>query len=179
MLVPKKQKTYPVKDTLYHGVCTEARAPLLYSLAQGNDTEMTVALVADPRRAQELAVELETYSAWVKVKMPLQVLYFPEDPPPDIDAQRRSDRICDRLTVLSALLASPAGKRLLIATPEALLGKSPNKVSFTKHRLTLRVGQSHSFSELIETFTNDLDYDSEALCEQPGQIATRGGLIDL
>ena len=179
MSVPKKQKPYPVKDTLYHGVCTEARAPLLYSLAQGNDTEMTVALVADPRRAQELAVELETYTALVKVKMPLQVLYFPEDPPPDIDAQRRSDRICDRLTVLSALLASPAGKRLLIATPEALLGKSPDKVSFAQHRLALRVGQSHSFSELIDTFTNDLDYDSEALCEEPGQIATRGGLIDL
>ena len=179
MSVPKKQKPYPVKDTLYHGVCTEARAPLLYSLAQSNDTEMTVALVADPRRAQELAVELETYTALVKVKMPLQVLYFPEDPPPDIDAQRRSDRICDRLTVLSALLASPAGKRLLIATPEALLGKSPDKVSFAKHRLALRVGQSHSFSELIDTFTNDLDYDSEALCEEPGQIATRGGLIDL
>ena len=179
MPVPKKQKPYPVKDPLYHGVCRAARAPLLYSLAQSNDTEMTVALVADPRRAQELAVEIETYTTWAGDKMHPQVLYFPEDPPPDIDAQRRSDRICDRLTVLSALLASPAGKRLLIATPEALLGKSPDKVSFAQHRLTLRVGQSHSFSELIDTFTNDLDYDSEALCEEPGQIATRGGLIDL
>lgn len=179
MPVPKKQKPSAVKETLYYGVCTEARAPLLYSLAQSNDTEMTVALVADPRRAQELAVEIETYTTWAGAKMPLQVLYFPEDPPPDIDAQRRSDRICDRLTVLSALLASPAGKRLLIATPEALLGKSPDKVSFAQQRLTLRVGQSHSFSKLIDTFTNDLDYDSEALCEEPGQIATRGGLIDL
>ncbi|MEC8614028.1 MAG: hypothetical protein VXY17_01315, partial [Verrucomicrobiota bacterium] len=114
--MPKKQKSYPVKDTLYHGVCMEARAPLLYSLAQSNNTEMTVALVADPRRAHELAVELETYTSWAEVKTPLQVLYFPEDPPPDIDAQRRSDRICDRLTVLSALLASPTGKRLLITT---------------------------------------------------------------
>ena len=179
MPVPKKQKPSPVKDTLYYGVCTEARAPLLYSLAQSNDTEMTVALVADPRRAQELAVEIETYTTWAGAKMPLQVLYFPEDPPPDIDAQRRSDRICDRLTVLSALLANPAGKRLLIATPEALLGNSPDKVSFAQQRLTLRVGQSHFFSELIATLTSDLDYDSEALCEEPGQIATRGGLIDL
>ena len=179
MPVPKKQKPSPVKDTLYYGVCTEARAPLLYSLAQSNDTEMTVALVADPRRAQELAVEIETYTTWAGAKMPLQVLYFPEDPPPDIDAQRRSERICDRLTVLSALLASPAGKRLLIATPEALLGNSPDKLSFAQQRLTLRVGQSHFFSELIATLTSDLDYDSEALCEEPGQIATRGGLIDL
>ena len=147
MSVPKKQKPCLIKDTLYYGVCTEARAPLLYSLAQSNDTEMTVALVADPPRAQELVVELEMYSAWAEAKMPLQVLYFPEDPPPDIDAQRRADRNCDRLTVLSALLASPAGKRLLITTPEALLGNSPDKVSFAQQRITLRVGQSHFNSE--------------------------------
>ena len=120
--MPKKQKPSSVKDTLYHGVCTEARAPLLYSLAQSNDTEITVALVAEPRRAQELATELDTYALWARAKTSLQVLYFPEDPPPDIDAQRRADRICDRLTVLSALLTSSAGKRLLIATPEAIKG---------------------------------------------------------
>ena len=177
--MPKKQKPSPSKHTLYHGVCTEARAPLLYSLAQGNEAEITVALVADPRRAQELAAELDTYTLWARAKTPLQVLYFPEDPPPDIDAQRRADRICDRLTLLSALLTSPAGKRLLIATPEALLGACPDKVAFAQQRLTLRVGQSYPFSELIATLTSDLDYDSEAICEQPGQIATRGGLIDL
>ena len=177
--MPKKQKPSPSKHTLYHGVCTEARAPLLYSLAQGNDAEITVALVADPRRAQELAAELDTYTLWARAKTPLQVLYFPEDPPPDIDAQRRADRICDRLTLLSALITSPAGKRLLIATPEALLGACPDKVAFAQQRLTLRVGQSSPFSELIATLTSDLDYDSEAICEQPGQIATRGGLIDL
>jgi transcription-repair coupling factor (superfamily II helicase) len=177
--VSKKQKPSPSKYTLYHGVCTEARAPQFYSLAQGNDAEITVALVADPRRAQELAAELDTYNVWAKAKTPLQVLYFPEDPPPDIDTQRRADRICDRLTVLSALLTSPAGKRLLIATPEALLGACPDKVTFAQQRLTLRVGQSYPFSELIATLTSDLDYDSEAICEQPGQIATRGGLIDL
>ena len=177
--MPKKQKLSHGKHTLYHGVCKEARAPLLYCLAQSNDKEITVALVAYPRRAQELATELDTYTLWARAKTPLQILYFPEDPPPDIDAQRRTDRICDRLTVLSALLTSPAGKRLIIATPEALLGACPDKVAFAQQSLTLRVGQSHSFSELIATLTSDLDYDSEALCEQPGQIATRGGLIDL
>ena len=144
--MPKKQKPSPSKHTLYHGVCTEARAPLLYSLTQGNDAEITVALVADPRRAQELAAELGTYTVWARAKTPLQTLYFPEDPPPDIDAQRRADRICDRLTVLSALLTSPAGKRLLIATPEALLGACPDKVAFAQQRLTLRVGQSYPVS---------------------------------
>ena len=48
-----------------------------------------------------------------------------------------------------------------------------------QHRLTLKVGQSHSFSELIDSLTTDLDYDCEAICEEPGQMATRGGLIDI
>lgn len=177
--MPKKPETPSTQHTLYHGVCTEARAPLLYSLAQSAATHTTIALVANLRRAQELAAEIGTYTTWASAKVPLQVLYFPEDPPPDIDALRRADRICDRLTVLSALLSPPQGKRLLIATPEALLGVCPEKDAFEKRRLSLAVGQTHPFSELIETLTTDLDYDSEALCEQPGQLATRGGLIDL
>ena len=178
--MPKKRTASPTpKHTLYHGVCTEARAPLLYSLAQGAAADTTLALVADPRRAQELAAEVDRYVAWSPAETTLEVLYFPEDPQPDIDAQRRTDRICDRLAVLSSLLAAPQAKRLLIATPEALLGACPAKAAFAHRRLTLEVGQSHPFSELIDTLTTDLDYDSEALCEQPGQLATRGGLIDI
>jgi transcription-repair coupling factor (superfamily II helicase) len=134
--------------------------------------------VADPRRAQELAAEIEVYSKWSEVPS-IEVFYFPEDPPPDIDAQRRADRICDRLSVISELVSKPAERRLIVATPEALLGACPLKDSFQARRLHLEVGQSVPFSELIEQLTGELDYDSEALCEQPGQIATRGGLIDI
>lgn len=167
------------KHLLYHGVCTEARAPLLYALAQETEAGTTVALVPQPRRAQELAAEVDSYVAWADKESPLEVLHFPEDPPPDIDAQRRADRICDRLAVLTSLLTQSARKRLLIATPEALLGRCPAKAAFEKQRLSLKVGQSYPFSELIESLTSNLDYDSEALCEQPGQISTRGGLIDI
>ena len=177
--MPKKRTTPAQPLTLYHGVCTEARAPLLYSLTQRAATDTTLALVADPRRAQELAAEVDSYVAWAPTGATFEVLHFPEDPPPDIDAQRRADRICERLTVLSTLLAAPKNKRLLIATPEALLGACPDKAAFAQRRLSLEVGQSHPFRELIDTLTTDLDYDSEALCEQPGQIATRGGLIDI
>jgi transcription-repair coupling factor (superfamily II helicase) len=193
--LPRKSTVPSTKPSLYHGVCTEARAPLLHTLAQATGASTTVALVADPRRAQELAAELDCYNAWSAAETQLEVLHFPEDPPPDIDAQRRADRICDRLAVLSTLLAPPhnkhqgsaasaagslpCGKRLLIATPEALLGNCPAKSAFAEQRLTLEVGESYPFSELIDTLTTELDYDSEALCEQPGQIATRGGLIDI
>jgi transcription-repair coupling factor (superfamily II helicase) len=168
----------PPTHELYHGVCSEARAPILHGLVRIGQRQTTVALVADPRRAQELAAEIEVYNAWSE-DSGIEVLYFPENPPPDIDTQRRADRICDRLSVISALVSNPAEHRLVVATPEALLGPCPLRESFQARRLHLEVGQSMPFSELIERLTGELDYDSEALCEQPGQIATRGGLIDI
>jgi transcription-repair coupling factor (superfamily II helicase) len=173
----------PSKDapehTLYHGVCTEARAPLVQALAQRAPNGFSIALVADPRRVLELAAEVETFAAWADAARPLEILHFPENPPPDIDPQRRADRSCERLAVLSALLRPAAVPRLLMATPEALFGHCPEKESFAQRRLKLQVGQEHPFSGLVETLTQHLNYDAEALCEQPGQIATRGGLIDI
>lgn len=167
------------QHTLYHGVCTEARAPVVQALTQQAAHRFSVALVADPRRALELAAEAETYAAWSNANQPLEILHFPENPPPDIDPKRRTDRICERLAALSTLLQPADGPRLLVATPEALLGDCPDKEAFAQQRLELKVGEEHPFSQLVELLTHTLNYDSEALCEEPGQIATRGGLIDI
>ncbi|NBB79200.1 MAG: hypothetical protein GVY36_07090, partial [Verrucomicrobia bacterium] len=168
------------RHTLYHGVCTEARAPMVQALAQKATGGFSVVLVANPRRALELAAEVETYATWADAANSAEILHFPENPPPDIDSQRRADRNCERLATLSALLQPTAGApRILLATPEALLGDCPEKSAFVRQRLELNVGEEHPFSQLVETLTHTLNYDSEALCEQPGQIATRGGLIDI
>jgi len=165
-------------DYLYHGVSSEARAALIAGWMQHSRNATTIALVADPRRAQELATEIETYGQlWNQ--SPIQVIHFPEDPPPDIDARRRVDRICDRLAVLNALLKPSSASRLIIATPEALLGSCPARTYFEAQQISLRVGETHSFTKLTQQLIQELDYDSEALCEHPGQIATRGGLIDI
>jgi len=160
---------------LYSGVCSEARAALLYSLASAEDGSTTLALVADPRRAAELAAEVRTYADWNESA--LEILHFPEDPPPDIDATRRMDRICERLSVLSALLQDL--QRLVIATPEALLGPCPERKVFESRQIQLKVGDNVDYAGLQQQLTEQLDYDSEALCEHPGQIAVRGGLIDI
>lgn len=140
---------------------------------------LLVALVADPRRAQSLVAELESYAEWAPPSHRPEVLLFPEDPPPDIDAHRRADRICDRLSVLSSLLRAAEQPRILVTTPEALLGACPPRAQFEGRQLKLQVGESHPFRELVAQLTEQLDYDAEALCEYPGQLATRGGLIDL
>jgi transcription-repair coupling factor (superfamily II helicase) len=160
---------------LYSGVCSQARAALLDSLAREESGGTTIVLVADPRRAAELAVEVGTYANWNEAE--LEILHFPEDPPPDIDANRRLDRISERLSVLSALLAER--HRLLIATPEALLGPCLEKAAFESRQIQLKVGDSADYAELLQQLTGILDYDSEALCEHPGQMAVRGGLIDI
>ncbi|MGJ8640398.1 MAG: transcription-repair coupling factor [Opitutaceae bacterium] len=164
-------------DCLFHGVSIEARAALLTGWLSEHKTSTAVALVADPRRAQELASEVETYLRWGK--QAAEVLHFPEDPPPDIDARRRADRICDRLAVLSALLKPSRAPRIVIATPEALLGDCPIRSYFEAQQIKLRTGEEHPFTELTKRLIEELDYDSEALCEHPGQMATRGGLIDI
>ncbi|HKK17641.1 MAG TPA: CarD family transcriptional regulator, partial [Opitutales bacterium] len=160
---------------LFSGVCAEARAALLVSIGRKEAPSTHLALVADPRRAAELASEARTYADWNAAA--LEILHFPENPPPDIDAGRRMDRICERLSVLSALLEERP--RLIIATPEALLGPCPEKELFESHQIRLRVGETVPYVELQEQLTGRLNYDSEALCEHPGQIAVRGGLIDI
>ncbi len=160
---------------LYSGVCQQARAALLHSLAVAESAHTSVALVADPRRAAELAAEVRIYADWSGDA--LDILHFPESPPPDIDANRRLDRICERMSVLSALLVERP--RLLIATPEALLGPCLEKAAFASRQIQLKTGDSANYAALLEQLAGELDYDSEALCEHPGQMAVRGGLIDI
>ncbi|MFO8027865.1 MAG: transcription-repair coupling factor [Opitutales bacterium] len=162
---------------LYSGVCAEARAALLHALASAGSCSTHLALVAGPRRAAELAAEVRTYADWNETN--LEILHFPEDPPPDIDANRRMDRTCERLSVLTALLQEEERPRLLIATPEALLGPCPERKFFESRQIQLGVGGSIDYIGLQQQLTGPLNYDSEALCEHPGQIAVRGGLIDI
>ena len=90
MSVPKKQKPYPAK-TRFTTACARKRAHHCSTprTKQRNRNDRRPRRRSAPRtrarrRARNVLPGL--------VKMPLQVLYFPEDPPPDIDAQRRSDR---------------------------------------------------------------------------------------
>ncbi len=167
------------KAQLLHGVCLEARAALYASLCRESSVELTVALVANPRRAESTAAEAETFASWLGQAETMAVHHFPEEPPPDIDVNRRADRICERLAVLSALLQPSSSKQVLIATPEALLGACPKRSQFESQQIKLNVGDELPFTELISRLTDELNYDAEALCEHPGQLATRGGLIDI
>ena len=129
--------------TLFHGVSAEARAALVTTLAKQQAKRTCVLLVTDPRRAQELATEAETYAQWLSTEGHAGGAHFPEVPPPDIDATRRADRICERLIRAQRLAARRAtSARLIVATPEAILGACPERTQFESRQLKLRTGEA-------------------------------------
>ncbi len=164
------------RTQLIYGVSEEARSGVVAAMT-AKTVGITVLLVANPRQAETFTTECETYIKWMQTEA--EVLYFPEEPPTDIDVNRQADLICDRLRVLSMLLKKATHSRLLIATPEALLGACPERKRFEARRIKLRIHNKTSFSELVNRLTQELDYDNETLCEYPGQIAVRGGLLDI
>ncbi len=67
---------------------------------------------------------------------------------------------------------------VVVTTPSALLQPVPALEKFAAREIILQAGQTQSFSGLLEKL-RELDYDSEAVCEAPGQYAIRGGIIDV
>lgn len=172
-LQPNKGKT-----RLLHGVCEAAR-PACYATLLTERAGLYLLLVAEPRRAESLAAEIAQHIQWLDPELTPEILCFPEAPPPNIDSARRTDRIGERLQALGALLRSTQVPRLLITTPEALLGPCPRREQFNRSRLEIRLGEHYDFAQLTDQLARELNYDSEALCEHPGQFAIRGGLLDL
>lgn len=164
---------------LFHGVCIEARAALATTLAKQNQAQTTVMVTSQLARVRELTAEIETFAGWLLLKQKLEVIVFPEEPSSDMDTNRQADRICERLTTLRALLSAKKKTQLILSTPEAILGNCPDRHAFESRQVELVRGKNYAFKELVETLVRDFDYDAEALCEYPGQVATRGGLIDV
>ena len=163
-----------------HGCCEEASVALITKISiQKTDFGLSVALVSSSEIGQRLACECATFATWMNPQIGIEALNFEEDLLTDIDASRRDDRNCGRLSVLSQLLAKPVRPRLLIATPQALFGTCPIRKNFEAQQIQLYVGATISFQVLIKRLTQELDYDAEAVCECPGQIAIRGGLVDI
>ena len=164
---------------LFQGVCNEARAALVTTLAKQNKSRTTLTIVNTLARAQELAAEIEAYSDWLLPKQKLKVLLFPEEPSADMDTNQQADRICERLTVLRTLLSAQNETQLVVSTPDVILGICPDRGQFESRQIELVSGKNYSFKKLVDTLVKEFDFDAEALCEYPGQIATRGGLIDV
>lgn len=91
------------------------------------------------------------------------------------------DKQCDVVRTLGLIQQCHSRQRplLIFTTPDALLQELPDTREIAQHQLQLKVGQSIDFESLKQSLADALGYAYEAVCEQPGQFAVRGGLIDV
>ena len=89
---------------------------------------------------------------------------------------------CDLLGVLAALRHGnhTTERPLLIAcTPGSLTRLTPAPATSERRELVVKKGQKLSLKEFADRLANDFGYAHEALCEQPGEYALRGGILDV
>ena len=70
------------------------------------------------------------------------------------------------------------GTLLVLTTPAALLQPVPPLADFATREAELVRGEHRPFQSLLDLIRS-FDYDSEAVCEAPGQYAVRGGIVDI
>ncbi|HWA88195.1 MAG TPA: transcription-repair coupling factor [Opitutus sp.] len=170
------------------GICPPARGAVIDHLTHAHPSPVWIVVASDLRAAEELAEDTAFFHAAAGGAIPRETLVFPESMPDARDLREAVAASNDRLTVLSRLRATRSltgsqpptlnSQLLLLTTPAALLQPVPAIEEFASREFKLTRGQNQSFPGLLERL-QQLDYDSEAVCEAPGHYAIRGGIIDV
>ena len=165
------------------GVCPPARGAVIAELTRAHPAPVWIVVVADLKIAEQLAEDLGFFHDASRDAGAQTTLVFPESMPDSGDMREAFAASNDRFTVLSKLRATRSTPNLadalvIVTTPAALLQPVPALEEFTSREFTLARGQKQSFQGLLERL-QQLDYDSEAVCEAPGHYAIRGGIIDV
>ena len=164
------------------GVCPPARGAVIAELCRAHPAPVWLVVAADLRTAEHIADDVGFFYRSTETP-PVQSLVFPESMLEDRDMRAAFAASSDRLTVLSRLRAvrgqeNPPDTVVVVTTPGALAQSVPALEAFATRELTLARGTTQSFQGLLERL-QELDYDSEAVCEGPGHYAIRGGIIDV
>jgi transcription-repair coupling factor (superfamily II helicase) len=169
------------------GVCPPARGAVVAGLTRAQAAPVWLIVAADLRAAEHLAEDIDFFHRAFGDSRPAVTLVFPESMPDNRDMREAFAASSDRLTVLSKLRAArvhdqapsaDAAQLFVVTTPAALLQPVPSLEQFATREFTLARGQAQPFQGLLERL-QQLDYDSEAVCEAPGHYAIRGGIIDV
>lgn len=170
----------------YSGVIPGLRAPLIEDLCVDGDWNRCVIFLPDWKLGDDIAAQIEFYhNSLSSANGSLEVLLLP---PPDFEEndaseeEHLSERLLDRIATLTRLADASgiSGERIaVITTIEAFFSPVESPDELRTAALTLKPGDIHDRSELIEYLAAKLGYDAEAVCEYPGQFSVRGGLLDV
>jgi len=153
------------------GICASAQ-PFFAALLARIFPRHTLVLVVPDLKIQELfQQDLETWQ-------PRPPLYFPpwESLPPE-GKLPHADVISDRLQTLMAL-AGPAEPWLIVTSVAALLQNTFAPAEIQKRTPHLKRGDTLDPLDLIETL-EEQGYEPEVQVTQKGEIALRGGILDV
>lgn len=173
---------------LITGVAEAAMGAFVEQVAREKSAPVTFVLARAAKHLDGLAEDLQFFHSLAGgEKAPWEILIYPELPDAGSDAAASVggafERQCDRLAVLTALAErrnGQGGKLLVIVTTvAALLQPAPKPGEVAAREIRLTAGAKVNFRELADKLGQQLGYDSEALCETPGQYAVRGGLLDV
>jgi transcription-repair coupling factor (superfamily II helicase) len=170
------------------GVLPVLRPVLLEEAVAGGDSPLTIVFLNDLKQAAVLADEVDFFAKQCgERRFSLETLLLPEVEPSD-DEGENSERVAenelDRLATLSRLseantLDPAKERRLVLTTVSAFLSAAPPATSLQASAIQLKRGHEISPAELQRRLLEELHYDAEAVCEYPGQLALRGGLLDV
>ena len=170
------------------GICRPAQAYVLAELVGRQPAPVWLIVHEEAQQADALAEDIALFHRAAHPKSALEILNFPEAQTENREMREAFHAASDRLAVLSQLRgrrtsadAQPSAHNsplLILATPAALLQPVPPVTGFAERETELKRGADRTFSALLKLLVA-YDYDSEAVCEAPGQYAVRGGIVDV
>ncbi|MBC2594259.1 transcription-repair coupling factor [Ruficoccus amylovorans] len=176
-----------LKTLLVTGAADAAVPALTEELLARDPVPVTVLLAHEWRAIESWMDALELFAKWSGRPAP-RLERLPDLGGLEDDDPRAFELRCDVIAALTSLreaaprqnpLEEPASPIVIAATPAALLQACPDPKAMARGQIKLRPGQRVSLTGLAERLGAELGYDSEAICETPGQFSVRGGLIDI
>jgi len=167
------------------GVCPAAAPFVAEELLRRRPAPVWLLLAANTRAAERLADDLALAHSLSGDTRRLEIALLPPQPDAQAGMREAFATASDRLAALGHLRARRGftGENwdetlVLVTTPLALFQPVPAIDALAVKEFTLAAKQKQPFQELLNRLAA-LDYDCEPLCEQPGQYAVRGGIVDV
>ncbi len=146
-------------------------AALIAGLALDHPRRMWIVVAADPSEAESVEADLAGL-----LDGRLVALYPQREALPFEAEDHHIDISGQRVEALEALLAGRV--RVIVTTPRALQERERIPDELAQLRMTLAVGDEVRPSELAERLEG-MGFERTGLVEQVGELAARGGIIDL
>jgi len=169
----------PESSTLVSGVAGPAVPAVIQALFSSSKKNLAIVVCGKTGDAENWA---ETLAFFDKAfgDGSLEILILPPGDDSGDDA-RAFDIRCERLDTLARMAAKGREKTqaVIFTTPAGLLHPVEPADSLVKAELSVKPGLRIAPAALAERLATEMGYDHEPLCENPGQYALRGGILDV